>query len=202
MYLIIAFVVFLFIIVILFSFPQFSPIPYFPSNIKDLPLILDALSTHNNQTVIDLGAGDGIVILKAAEKAYQNKLNTQFIAVEINPVLLLVLYTRCFFHPNRKNIQIVNTNMFSMDYSSLVTSHHSLITFYIYISPWFIEKTVANITKQMETFNLVSYFYQVKCLQKYKEGIKEGVHKIYKYTNDKIQITNNKSGINYKSQKI
>lgn len=185
MYFLIGLIIFLFVIIIIFSFPRFSPIPYFPSNGKDIPLILAALNLKRNQTIIDLGAGDGIVIFKAAERALQNKLNTKFIAVEINPVLLLVLHIRRLLHPNRKNIKIVNTDIFSMNYSQLTTNHYPLTTFYIYISPWFIEKTVLNITKQIKNFDLVSYFYQVKCLPKYKEELKEGVHKIYRYANNK-----------------
>lgn len=182
MYFLLTFVICLFVIIIIFSFPQFSPIPYFPSNGKDMPLILKALNIRSNQTIIDLGAGDGIVIFRAAERAFQNKLNTKFIAVEINPVLLLILYIHRLLHPNRRNIKIINKDMFSIDYSSLATNHYPLTTFYIYISPWFIEKTVANITKQINSFDLVSYFYQVKCLPKHKEEIKEGVHKVYSYS--------------------
>ena len=52
--------------------------------------------------MIDLGAGDGIVIFKAASQAFQKRLNTKFIAVEINPVLILILYLRRLFHPNKK----------------------------------------------------------------------------------------------------
>lgn len=185
MYFIIFFIIFLFIIIILFAFPRFSPIPYFPSNGKDIPLILTALHIQDNQTIVDLGAGDGIVIFKAAERAFQNKLNTEFIAIEINPILLLILHIRRLFHPNRKNIKIVNADMFSMNYSQLVANHYSLTTVYMYISPWFIEKTVHNITKQIKNFDLVSYFYQVKCLPKYKEELKEGVHKVYSYTKHK-----------------
>jgi len=179
MYLFLTFVICLFVIIILFSFPQFSPIPYFPSNGKDISLILNALNIRSNQTIIDLGAGDGIVIFKAAERAFQTNLNTQFIAVEINPVLLLILHVRRLLHPNRKHIQIINANMFTMDYSNLTNLTNS--TFYIYISPWFIEKTVTNISIQIENFDLVSYFYQVKYLPKYKEEVKEGIHKIYSY---------------------
>lgn len=184
MYFLIGLAICLFVVIVLFSFPRFSPIPYFPSNGKDIPLIIKALQIQNNQTIIDLGAGDGIVILKSATEAFQNKLNTQFIAVEINPILLLILYIRRLFHPNRKNIQIVNADMFSMNYS-LLTRVQRLTTFYIYISPWFIEKTVANISKQVKKFNLVSYFYQVKCLPKHKEVTKEGVHKIFRYSETK-----------------
>jgi len=177
------------IAIIIFSFPQFSPIPYFPSNGKDIPLILKSLQIQNNQTIIDLGAGDGIVVLKSATEAFQNKLNTHFIAVEINPILLLILHIRRLFHPNRKNIQIVNADMFTMSYANLTEyctgrsrPARTNVTFYIYISPWFIEKTVSNISKQMKTFNLVSYFYQVKFLSKHEETINEGVHKIYRYS--------------------
>jgi 16S rRNA A1518/A1519 N6-dimethyltransferase RsmA/KsgA/DIM1 with predicted DNA glycosylase/AP lyase activity len=171
----------LFVVIVLFSFPRFSPIPYFPSNGKDIPLIIKALQIQNNQTIIDLGAGDGIVILKSATEAFQNKLNTQFIAVEINPILLLILYIRRLFHPNRKNIKIMRADMFTMHYSLLITNHYPLTTFYIYISPWFIEKTVSNITRQIKKFDLISYFYQVKCLPKHKEEMQEGVHNIYSY---------------------
>ncbi|MCX6732600.1 MAG: hypothetical protein NTV98_03615 [Candidatus Roizmanbacteria bacterium] len=173
------------IIIIIFSFPQFSPIPYFPSNSKDIKLILKALAIRNDQTIVDLGAGDGIVIFKAAEEASHNSLNTKFIAVEINPILLLILHLRRLFHPNRKNIRIVNRDMFYMDYSKLISTDLSrfqpVLTFYIYISPWFIKKTVSNIVKQIKVFDLISYFYQVKCLPKHKEKIVEGVHKIFTY---------------------
>ncbi len=179
-YFLILFFILLIIVIIIFSFPRFSPIPYFPSNGKDIPLILKALNIRSNQTIIDLGAGDGIVIFRAAERAFQDKLNTQFIAVEINPILLLILYIRRIIHPNRKNIKIINADMFTIHYS-LITNDQRPTTFYMYISPWFIEKTVANIVKQVQYFDLVSYFYQVKCLPKYNEEVKEGVHKIYLY---------------------
>ncbi len=171
-------IVFLWVIII-FSFPRFSPIPYFPSNGKDIPLILEALKIKNNQTIIDLGAGDGIVICKAAEKAYQDKLNTKFIAVEINPILLLVLRIRRLLNPNRKNIVIIKKDMFTISYTHLI--NEAELTFYIYISPWFIEKTVTNILRQTKKFHLVSYFYQVKCLPEYKEIKKEGVHSVFSY---------------------
>ena len=175
--------VLLLVVIILFAFPQFSPIPYFPSNAKDVPLILKTLNLRNNQTIIDLGAGDGIVIFKGAEKAFQDKLNTQFIAVEINPVLLLILHIRRLLHPNRANIRILRQDMFTMSYADLTDSTGSTdLTIYIYISPWFIEKTIKNIERQLPSFNVVSYFYPVKCLPEYKEEVKEGVHKVYSYT--------------------
>lgn len=150
-----------------------------------MPLILDALNIKNNQTIIDLGAGDGIVIFEAAQQAFMKKYSTQFYAVEINPILLLVLHIRWLFHANRKNIHILDMDMFTLNYSWLIPTDSSPsqqdITFYLYISPWFIEKTVANIAKQLDKFEVVSYFYQVKFLPQHKESLKTGVHKVFSY---------------------
>jgi len=183
MYIILFFIVLIFIVIVLFAFPQFSPIPYFPSNKKDLSLIGEVLHLRNNQTIIDLGAGDGIVIFEASQRAMLNKLNTQFYAVEINPVLLCILWMKWLMHPNRKNIHIVKQDMFTCNYKDFVHAKQSdAITFYLYISPWFIDKTIANIRRQMKSFEIVSYFYQVKCLPKLHEELREGVHKIYNYS--------------------
>jgi len=161
----------IFIVIFLFSSPKLSPIPYFPSQPVDLPLIVKALGLKNNQTVIDLGAGDGIVIFEAAKSSYLKKFNTKFIAVEINPVLILVLYLRRFFHPNKKNIQIVKDDIFKINIknkiSKIKTTDQNLklknnITIYLYISPWFIEKTILNIKKQILVFSVVSYMYPLK----------------------------------------
>lgn len=166
-------------VIIIFAFPRFSPIPYFPSNKKDLHIILQALNVCNNQTIIDLGAGDGIIIFEAARQAFLEKFTTQFYAVEINPILLLVLHIRRLFHPNRANIHIIKRDMFTMTYDNILKGKSA--TFYLYISPWFIEKTVANITKQVSQFDLVSYFYRVSCLPRHTELQKQGVHALYTY---------------------
>lgn len=170
----------LFIIIALFSFPKFSPIPYFPTNKKDLKLIVKALDLKSNQVVYDLGAGDGVVIFEAAKEALKRKLNTRFIAVEINPVLLCILYTRWLFHPNRSNIKIAYGNMFNMNFNELLTFNFSFFTFYMYISPWHLEKTANNIKRQLRHFNVVSYMYSIRSLQS-KEIIIEGKNKIFMY---------------------
>lgn len=172
-------VLFVFYIIIIFAFPRFSPIPYFPSNKKDLHLILRALDIHSDQTIVDLGAGDGIIIFEAAQQAFLNKLATQFYAVEINPILLLVLHIRRLLHPNKANIHIIKRDMFTMAYDDILKG--GSVTFYLYISPWFIEKTVNNIARQVPRFNLVSYFYRVTCLPHHTEKQKQGIHSLYTY---------------------
>jgi len=176
----ITFIILITIIIVIFSSKKLSPIPYFPSQPVDLSLIVKALNLKNNQTVIDLGAGDGIVIFKAAGKAFQQKLNTQFVAVEINPILIFVMYLSRLFHPNKKNIKIVRDDIFKMNFDKLLTFNSSLLTFYLYISPWYLEKTINNCKLKIKNFSVVSYMYPVKSLKK-SEKIIQGKNKIFIY---------------------
>jgi len=170
------FVIFVIVIIFLFSSKALSPIPYFPSNKHDLPLIIKALNLKNNQTVIDLGAGDGIVIFEAAKIAYKRKLNTIFIAVEINIVLILIMYIRRLFHPNRKNIKIILGDIFN-----ITMKQFNNLTIYLYISPWYIEQAISNYKLQISNFSVVSYMYPIKSL-KNKEKILRGKNKIFVYS--------------------
>jgi 16S rRNA A1518/A1519 N6-dimethyltransferase RsmA/KsgA/DIM1 with predicted DNA glycosylase/AP lyase activity len=155
-----------------------------------MPLIVEALNLRNKHTVIDLGAGDGIVIFKAAQQSYEQKLNTQFIAVEINPILILILHIRKLFHPNRKNIKIVLDDIFKMNFNSLtrlpvealakVGQPVNSLTFYLYISPWYLEKVIENCKLKNNNFDVVSYMYSIKSSKK-KERIISGRNKIFTY---------------------
>jgi 16S rRNA A1518/A1519 N6-dimethyltransferase RsmA/KsgA/DIM1 with predicted DNA glycosylase/AP lyase activity len=166
-------------VLMIFAFPAFSPIPYFPSNSKDLSHILRLLGLKQNQYVIDLGAGDGFIIFAAAQVAYDKKLNTKFIAVELNPLLCLVLHIRRLFHKNRKNIHVVMGNIFTMNYSSILPKFKTELTFYLYISPWHIKKTIEAIKKYVSRFTVVSYMYEVPDRKHVQKAI--GIHKVYKY---------------------
>jgi 16S rRNA A1518/A1519 N6-dimethyltransferase RsmA/KsgA/DIM1 with predicted DNA glycosylase/AP lyase activity len=166
----------------LFSSPTLSPIPYFPSQPVDLPKIIKALNLKNNQTIFDLGAGDGIIIFKAAEESFQKNLNTKFVAVEINPILILILLIRRFFHPNKNNIKVVRNNIFTMNFNSLTRQTANSLTFYLYISPWYLEKTIKNLKLKIKNFSVASYMYPVKSL-KNKEKIIQGKNKIFIYAN-------------------
>ena len=187
-------------IIFLFSSPQLSPIPYFPTNHQDLDSIIKALNLKNDQTIIDLGAGDGIVIFEAARIAKDKGLGTKFVAVDINPILIFIMCLRRLFHPNRKNIKIVWADLFKIKYNSLTRLPGDLsleasakgealaksgepfnsLTFYLYVSPWLIEKIVSKIKKDIKDFNIVSYFYPVKSLNK-KEKILKGKNQVYIY---------------------
>jgi 16S rRNA A1518/A1519 N6-dimethyltransferase RsmA/KsgA/DIM1 with predicted DNA glycosylase/AP lyase activity len=184
MLLIVILIILFFVVLILFSFPQLSPIPYFPSNPKDIKLIVEALDLKNDQVVVDLGAGDGIVIFKAAKEAFNRNVNTLFVAVETNPVLLGILYVRWFFHKNKKNIKIVWKDMFKANYKKIIASmnkSHSTLspTFYLYISPWLIPQAIEQVKRTVQSFRTVSYLYEVPSMR--PKTVLEGVHKVFVY---------------------
>ena len=49
---------------------------------KDRENILKALSLEKDQTVIDLGAGDGVVIFEAAYESWRRNLDTKVLALK------------------------------------------------------------------------------------------------------------------------
>jgi 16S rRNA A1518/A1519 N6-dimethyltransferase RsmA/KsgA/DIM1 with predicted DNA glycosylase/AP lyase activity len=177
------FSIILIIIIFLFSSKTLSPIPYFPSQPTDIPKIIKALNLKNNQIVFDLGAGDGIVIFNAAKSSLQKRLNTKFIAVEINPILILILYFRHLFHPNRNNIKILRDDIFKINFSSYNRCTDAKFcvstTFYLYISPWYLERIIKNCLLAGK-MSIVSYMYPIKSLQN-REKIIQGKNKIFIY---------------------
>ncbi|OGK23544.1 hypothetical protein A3A46_04430 [Candidatus Roizmanbacteria bacterium RIFCSPLOWO2_01_FULL_37_13] len=199
------------VVILIFSSKRFSPIPFFPTNKYDLPLIIKSLDLKNNQVIFDLGAGDGIVIFEASKEAYRKKLNTKFIAVEINPILIILLHLRHFFHPNKKNIKIILADLFTMslralakqsrnyEIASLLTSftprndkiimkprqtwltQFNNITIYLYISPWFLDKVTKKVLKEIPKARIVSYMYPIKSLR-HKEKLIKGKNFVFIYS--------------------
>jgi 16S rRNA A1518/A1519 N6-dimethyltransferase RsmA/KsgA/DIM1 with predicted DNA glycosylase/AP lyase activity len=165
----------LFVTMAFFVFPVLSPIPYFPSNHADTDIILKSLHLSSDMTMIDLGAGDGFVIFQAASFALKHSLNTRFVALEINPVLLMIMYIRKLFHPNSKNIRVMYGDMFKLDFAALVAPGTKPL-FYMYISPWLMEKVLTRIRKQIHKYVVVSYMYRISPDEK---PVLRGVHDIF-----------------------
>ncbi len=145
-------------------------------------MIVKTLNLRNDQVVVDLGAGDGAVVFYAATEAQHKRLNTSFLALEINPILLLLLYYRRFMHANRDRIKIVYGDFFRRDYlTSLPKAKHR--TFFMYLSPWYLEKIVAVIRKEFKRFEMVSYFYPLPARKGYKlTKSTRNIPDIYRYS--------------------
>ncbi|MBI3620148.1 hypothetical protein HY214_03340 [Candidatus Roizmanbacteria bacterium] len=182
MFFFIAVFIFLVGIISLFAFPALSPVPYFPTNKKDLDLIVGAFNLPpSEKTIIDGGAGDGTVIFAAATAAFQQKKSDRFVAVEINPVLVLILQIRRFFHPNKNSITILWADMLSLPFDRLPEFKHTSIIFYAYLSPQFLVKAVNYFYLRCKSFRLVSYMYPVMNSQARLLKKITGVNTIYVY---------------------
>lgn len=146
-------------IIYIFVSRKRSPVPYFPTNKKDIPLIIKALNLEKSKSVVDLGAGNGIVIFKAAEEAYKRGFDTKFYAVEINPVLIAILYIKRLFNRNRKNIFILFDDFTKMDLKRFNNA-----VFYLYLSPKFLNIVYKKIKKEAKKARIVTYYYKISVI--------------------------------------
>lgn len=166
--------------IIFFVFSSaYSAIPFFPTNNKDLKKVIEALKLEKDQVIVDLGAGTGTVIFAAATEAHKKGLNTAFVAIDINFVLVMYMLIKAQFHPHKEHIKILRGDLFRMDYEKIVASYKK-ITYYIYVSPWFTDTLAEIIEHTGKPGRLVSYFYPVKKLKPIEKD-SSGQHDIYVY---------------------
>lgn len=85
-------------LILLFGFVVLFGAPYLPTLSKQKLAAFELLELEPGQTLLELGSGDGRMLLAAAEKGYK------VIGYELNPLLVLVSYFRTFKH--RKNVTI------------------------------------------------------------------------------------------------
>lgn len=175
--------IFLVIALIFFSFPELSPVPYFPSNQNDKDLILKGLNIRNDQAIIDFGAGDGWVLFEAARVAQGKKFNTKFVLVEINPFLILVLHFKRLLHPNKNNITILRRDIFKVDMKtdSAFSGFKNIknMTIYMYVSPRFLPVLTKKILEYNKVAAIVTYFYALP--DRKPNQIYSGKHNVYLY---------------------
>lgn len=81
----------------------FGP-PYLPTLTKNMQTALDLLELKPGQTVLDLGSGDGRVLLAAARRGYYA------VGIELSPALVLVARIRTWKY--RKQVRVLWGNYF------------------------------------------------------------------------------------------
>lgn len=171
MYIILLLLIFLALAALFFLSRKLSPVPYFPTHKDDVSSVIKEMRLKNDHIVIDLGAGNGAVILKAAQEAHKKRLDTKFVAIEINPILVAVLFLRKLFHPNRKNISILMKDMFAFDYSTIQKS--ASLTVFAYVSPLHLERLYKQAKSAGRPVDFISYFYPLpKSLAKPSRNVK------------------------------
>jgi SAM-dependent methyltransferase len=76
------------IVVACFGFVILFGAPYVPTLDKQVEAALDLLDLKKGQTMLELGCGDGKVLIAAAERGYK------VVGYELNPILALIAWAR------------------------------------------------------------------------------------------------------------
>jgi SAM-dependent methyltransferase len=95
-------------------------IPFYPSPVDIVKLMLDLAEPREGQTLVDLGCGDGRILVEAA-----SNYECSVIGVDSNPVL--VSYARNkLLEKGIKNFRIIRGDLFNFDFSTA-----DIITLYL-----------------------------------------------------------------------
>jgi SAM-dependent methyltransferase len=89
----------LILVVLLFGFVILFGPPYLPTRRAQLNAALDLLDLKPGQTLLELGSGDGRVVLAAAKQGWN------VVGIELNPVLVLVSRLRTWRY--RRQVRII-----------------------------------------------------------------------------------------------
>jgi SAM-dependent methyltransferase len=93
-------------IVLLLGFVVFFGSPYVPTLRRNLDSAFELLDLKPGQTLLDLGAGDGRVLIAAAKRG----INA--VGIELSPVLFVLSWLRTFRY--RKRIRVIWGNYFTV----------------------------------------------------------------------------------------
>lgn len=87
------------LVILLFGFVVVVGPPYLPTMKRQTDAALEMLNLQPGQTLLELGSGDGRVMLAALEKGYK------VVGIELNPILVVVsIFVTWRF---RKNVRII-----------------------------------------------------------------------------------------------
>lgn len=92
----------IFVVILCFSLVVLVGPPYLPTLTPQVKAALDILDLKPGQTMLELGCGDGKVLVAAAERGWN------VIGIELNPLLVLVCKVRTWRY--RKQVKVVLGN--------------------------------------------------------------------------------------------
>ena len=116
--------------------------PFVPTRNSSVDAMIRVAGIRNGMTVVDLGSGDGRVLLAAArEGAYA-------VGFEINPYLVWYTRLRAFLSPQRGMISVYWKNLWRADIS------RADIVF-VYLIPWRMKELAGILNRQLKPGSLV-----------------------------------------------
>lgn len=154
----------LLIIIVCFGGVVLVGAPYLPTLTPQLETALKLANLKSGQTLLELGCGDGKVVIAAA------KQGINVVGYELNPLLALIAWVRTRRY--RKNVRIVWGNFWFKDWQEADAIFVFLLTRYM-------EKLDKKIGQYPhKPVRLVSFAFNIKGKQPIK--IKDGIY-VYDY---------------------
>lgn len=92
--------------------PSFYGLPWIPTREKRIRKALDLAKLQPHETIYDLGAGDGRVLLMAAKE-----FGARAVGIEVGPVQCMLGWLRIWFSGNGKRVRMQCGNFFKADIS-------------------------------------------------------------------------------------
>lgn len=97
--------IFVILVFFLFVFDTFLELPYVATNRKKVKTIIELASIKKSQTVIDLGSGDGRLLIASAQKG------ADAIGYELNPFLIAITKIHAVAKGLSKNVKVERKNL-------------------------------------------------------------------------------------------
>lgn len=161
-YLVLGIVVLL--IVLLFSFVILFGAPFLPTLKSKTEEALEILDLKPGQTLIDLGCGDGRMLIAAARKGINS------VGYELNPLLFFISWLRTRVY--RDKVKVVFGNYWLKQWPSADAM-------YVFLLASYMDKLNTRIVQQYKSgFKLVSFAYPIKST---KPSLKRGGFFLYIY---------------------
>lgn len=92
--------------------PFFYKLPWVPTEKSRARRALEMAKLKPDEVLYDLGAGDGRILLLAAEQ-----FGAKAVGIEASPLQYLFTAARCYFSGSRQNIRVRRENFYKADFS-------------------------------------------------------------------------------------
>ncbi len=150
---------FILFLVFCFSFVLLFGPPYLPTMKKQIDSAFDILELKKGDTLLELGSGDGKILISAARNGYKA------IGYELNPILFVISIIRTL--PYRKNIKIYCRNFWNIE----LPQADAIYTFLL-------KRQMERLDSKLEKYSfrpvkLVSFAFKIpnKKISKQKNGV-------------------------------
>lgn len=120
--------------------------PYLPTRKRQAQEALDLLGLKKGEVFVDLGCGDGVMLVHAAKRGLVAH------GYELNPLVWLVAWLRCFRY---KNAHVHLKNYWNVDLPKETKG------IYVFLLDPFMERLDKKLGQEAEGVKLVSYTFKI-----------------------------------------